>query len=124
MRRPLLALLAPVLAVALLALATPSFAANPGAGSVDRDTAIKQLRTTTLTIDRSLALMKAGDRAQAFEISKAGYLNHFEFVEIPLRAANPALTLDAEEKFAEIRALIRTDAPTSEVRARSSSCGA
>lgn len=118
MRRRLLALLAPVLAAALLlALATPSFAANAGAGSVDRDTAIKQLRTTTLTIDRSLALMKAGNRAQAFEISKAGYLNHFEFVEIPLRAANPALTLDAEEKFAEIRALIRTDAPTSEVRA-------
>ncbi|MEY2442144.1 MAG: high-affinity iron transporter [bacterium] len=118
MRRRLLALLVSTLGIAILAIVAPSFAAAaPGAGSVDRDTAIKQLRTTTLTIDRSLALMKAGDRQQAFEISKSGYLNHFEFVEIPLRAANPALTLKAEEKFAEIRALIRTDAPTSEVRA-------
>jgi high-affinity iron transporter len=118
MRRRLLALLVSTLGIAILAVAAPSFAAAAaGAGSVDRDTAIKQLRTTALTIDRSLALMKAGDRQQAFEISKSGYLNHFEYVEIPLRAANPALTLKAEEKFAEIRAMIRTDAPTSDVRA-------
>jgi high-affinity iron transporter len=118
MRRRLFALLAFALGLAMLAGAATAFAASdPGAGSVDRDTAIKQLRTTALTIDRTLALMKAGDRQQAFEISKSGYLKHFEFVEIPLRAANPALTLTAEEKFAEIRALIRTNAPTSEVRA-------
>jgi high-affinity iron transporter len=85
-------------------------------GSVSRDQAIDQLRTTSVSIDESLALMKAGKRTEAFEISKAGYLKHFELVEIPLRAANPGLTLKAEEKFAEIRALIRMDAPTDEVR--------
>lgn len=105
--------------VALCAPATPALAAGaPGAASVDRDTAISQLRTTSETIDRSLALMKDGKREQAFEISKSGYLKHFELVEIPLRAANPDLTLRAEETFAEIRALIRTDAPTSEVRTK------
>jgi high-affinity iron transporter len=105
--------------VATFSFATPVLAAGAAAaGSVDRDTAISQLRTTSLTIGRSLALMKDGKREQAFEISKSGYLKHFEFVEIPLRAANPDLTLKAEETFAEIRALIRTNAPTSEVRTK------
>ncbi|MDX6718069.1 MAG: high-affinity iron transporter [Solirubrobacteraceae bacterium] len=119
MRHHLHAVLMAAAAALLLALATPTLAAAAsGAGSVDRDTAIEQLRTTSLSIDRSLALMKAGQREQAFESAKSGYLKHFEMVEIPLRAANPSLTLAAEEQFAEIRALIRTGAPTSEVRAK------
>jgi len=116
MPRRLLIALAAILVAVVLAQGVPALAAGGGAGSVSRDTAIEQLRTTSVTIDRSLALMKAGKREQAFEISKSGYLKHFEAVEIPLRAANPGLTLKAEEKFAEIRALIRTDAPTREVR--------
>jgi high-affinity iron transporter len=112
-----LALLIATLGVALLVQAPNAVAAgNIAQGSVSRDTAIKQLRTTSDSIDQSLALMKAGRRQQAFDISKNGYLQHFELVEIPLRAANPSLTLKAEEKFAEIRALIRLNAPTSEVR--------
>jgi hypothetical protein len=39
----------------------------------------------------------------AFETARAGYLTHFERVEIPLRAANPELTLKAEETFGEVR---------------------
>ena len=115
MTRRLIALLILTAGVAVLAQSTPALAAG-GQGSVSRDTAIKQLREASLTIDESLALMKAGQREKAFEISKAGYLKHFELVEIPLRAANAGLTLKAEEKFAEIRAAMRTGAPTSEVR--------
>jgi high-affinity iron transporter len=100
----------------VLSQTVPALAAS-GQGSVSRDTAIDQLRAASLTIDQSLQLMKAGKREQAFEISKSGYLKHFELVEIPLRAANAGLTLKAEEKFAEIRAAMRTGAPTSEVRA-------
>jgi high-affinity iron transporter len=116
MARRLLALLTLTAGVAVLAQATPALAAS-GQGSVSRDTAIEQLRAASVTIDQSLALMKAGKREQAFEVSKSGYLKHFELVEIPLRAANAGLTLKAEEKFAEIRAAMRTGAPTSDVRA-------
>lgn len=116
MRRLLLVTL--IATMGFAAVAQIASAAGGGAGSVSRDSAIEQLRTTSVTIDRTLALMKAGKREQAFEISKSGYLRHFEVVEIPLRAANPALTLKAEENFAEIRALIRTDAPTAEVRSK------
>ncbi len=109
-----------IAAVCILALAQPaaSRAAVGAGGAVTRDEAIDQLRTTSVSIDRSLALMKAGKRTEAFQVAKAGYLSHFELVEIPLRAANPALTLSAEEDFAEIRAMIRTGAPTSEVRSK------
>jgi high-affinity iron transporter len=93
-------------------------AARAASATVSREAAIDQLRTTSVSIDRSLALMKAGRRQEAFAVSKAGYLKHFELVEIPLRAANPSLTLSAEEDFAEIRAMIRLGAPTSEVRSK------
>ncbi len=116
MARRRLALLIATAGVAVLALAGPALA-QTNQGSVSRDTAIDQLREASLTIDRSLALMKEGRRQEAFELSKSGYLTHFELVEIPLRAANAGLTLKAEEKFAEIRAAMRTGAPTSEVRA-------
>ncbi|HTN25146.1 MAG TPA: FTR1 family protein, partial [Solirubrobacteraceae bacterium] len=115
MTRRLLALLLLTAGLTLLAQATPALAAG-GQGSVSRDTAIKQLRAASVTIDESLALMKAGKREEAFALSKSGYLTHFELVEIPLRAANAGLTLKAEEKFAEIRAGMRTGAPTSDVR--------
>jgi high-affinity iron transporter len=115
MTRRLLTVALLTLGLAVLSQSTPALAAG-GQGSVSREAAINQLRETTLTIDQSLALMKAGKRDEAFEISKNGYLSHFELVEIPLRAANAGLTLKAEEKFAEIRAGIRTGAPTSEIR--------
>ena len=118
MRRWLLVgLLAAAGAVALVQPPVAGAAAG-GVGAVTRDQAIEQLRTTSVSIDRSLALMKAGKRTEAFQVAKTGYLSHFELVEIPLRAANPALTLSAEEDFAEIRAMIRTGAPTSEVRSK------
>ncbi|MDQ3850854.1 MAG: FTR1 family protein [Actinomycetota bacterium] len=105
-------------AVGLLMLLPPGAPAASAQGSVSREAAIQQLRRTSVTIDRSLELLKEGRRQQAFQISRAGYLNHFEVVEIPLRAANPALTLKAEETFAEIRSLIRLNAPTSEIRGK------
>jgi high-affinity iron transporter len=117
MRPRLLAILIAIAGLALIAPAGSAQAAS-GQGSVSRDQAIDQLRTASLSIDQTLALMKAGKRTEAFDISKNGYLQHFELVEIPLRAANPALTLKAEENFAEIRAAIRTNAPTGEVRAK------
>jgi len=117
MRSRLLALLIATTGVALLAAPGSALAAS-GQGSVSRDQAIDQLRTASLSIDQTLALMKEGRRGEAFAAAKSGYLQHFERVEIPLRAANAALTLKAEENFAEIRALIRTNAPTDQVRAK------
>ena len=113
LRRALIGILG---ALVLLGL-NPSAAHATGSG-VSRSAAIKQLEVVRDSIDRTLSLIKDGKADQAFAEAKAGYLSHFEYVEVPLRVANPGLTSDAETKFAEIRGLITSHAPTSDVRDR------
>jgi high-affinity iron transporter len=86
------------------------------AGSVSRSAAIRQLDDVRRSIDQTLVEVKDGKAQQAFAEAKAGYLNHFELVEIPLRVVAPRLTADAETKFAEIRGLISGGATTGQVR--------
>src|SRR5581483_2301788 len=89
--------------LALFLVATPAQAAAP---AVSRAEAIRQLDIVRESIDRTLTLIKDGQGDKAFAEAKAGYLSHFEFVEVPLRVVDPRLTSDAETKFAEIRGLI------------------
>jgi high-affinity iron transporter len=114
--RPLLrrSLAAILFVLAAVALGAP--AAGAQGTSVSRSEAIRQLDTVRVSIDRTLALVKAGRDQQAFAEAKDGYLSHFEYVEIPLRVADAQLTGDAETQFAEIRGLISNKAPTSEIR--------
>jgi high-affinity iron transporter len=109
-----LAGLALLVGAILMALAPPASAAT-GSG-VTKAEALDQLQVVRSSIDRTLELIKSGRADQAFAEAKRGYLSHFEYVEIPLRAADPTLTADAETKFAEIRGLISTRAPVAEVR--------
>ncbi|MGH9163920.1 MAG: FTR1 family iron permease [Acidimicrobiales bacterium] len=114
-----LPILAAALAVVFAALAfgsAPAGAQVGAAPAVSRDEAIRQLDIVRRSIDRTLALIKDGQEDQAFDEAKSGYLSHFEFVEVPLRVADAELTSDAETQFAEIRGLIRSSAPTGEVR--------
>ncbi|MFN8052419.1 MAG: FTR1 family protein [Acidimicrobiales bacterium] len=108
------------------AIGGPSAGASPAApategstaqsGQATRDDAVEQLQSVRRSIDRTLALLKAGRRDEALAVARSGYLDHFESVEIPLRAAAPELTLTAEEKFAQIRSSIKIDASTDEIR--------
>ena len=88
------------------------------ATSVSREDAIVQLDSVRASIDRTLALLDSGQQDAAYAQAVSGYLEHFEQVEIPLRVADPELTVKAEGVFAETRQLIRDDAPTGEVRAK------
>jgi len=108
-----LALVGLLAALGLLAL-------NPGTAHAgeSRADAIRQLEVVRASIDRTLVLIKEGHADQAYAEAKAGYLSHFELVEVPLRVADAGLTSDAETKFAQIRGLISSHAPTSEVRDR------
>jgi high-affinity iron transporter len=103
-----------VVVVALLTLAP---AAGAAGSDVSRSQAIDQLQNVRVSMNETLSLFKQGKDAQALKQSQAGYLNHFEYVEIPLRVADPQFTLDAESKFAEVRQAIR-DGRTSDVRDR------
>lgn len=103
---------------ALMLVGISMAGASAAGADNSRDEAIKQLEVTRQSIDRTLALVKAGHAEQAFTEAKAGYLSHFEKVEVPLRVANPSLTSDAETMFAEIRGLITTHAATGDVVAK------
>ena len=112
-------LLGGLLAVVVVVALSGGVAHAAGASSASRNTraqAIAELDKTRATIDQTLRLLDQGRRDEAFAVSKAGYLDHFETVEIPLRVADPALTLKAEETFAEIRALTKSTATTGQVR--------
>jgi high-affinity iron transporter len=100
--------------VAVIALAP---AAGAASSDVSRDQAINQLQKVRVSMNETLSLFKQGHEAAALQQAKRGYLNHFEYVEIPLRVADPQFTLDAESKFAEVRQAIRDDR-TGDVRDR------
>ncbi|MGD9795708.1 MAG: FTR1 family protein [Acidimicrobiia bacterium] len=108
--------------IVMLAVAvTIWFAAAPPAhadSAVSRSDGIEKLQDTRRSIDRTLQLIKDGKSQEAFDEAVNGYLKHFEAVEIPLRVADNSLTIKAEGMFADIRTLIREDAPTDEVRDR------
>lgn len=122
-----LALLVPV---ATLVGALPQAAAHPAQPqlpspqriavsqqAISRAEAIRQLAVVRASIDQTLELVKQGKIEQAFTQARTGYLDHFEYVEVPLRVVAPELTADAETKFAEIRGLIKSGAPVETVRA-------
>src|SRR5919112_534668 len=108
MRRALTALLT---AVAVLALAGPAFGADD---SLQRGRA--EIGKSRALLDDALEAVKAGDRERAYELARTSYLDHFEFVEIPLRLRNPNLVLDAEFKFATLRNGIRDGDSLGKVR--------
>jgi high-affinity iron transporter len=106
--------LAGIAIVAMLALAP---AAGAVGSNVSRDQAIDQLQRVRVSMNETLSLFKQGKEAEALKQAQQGYLKHFEYVEIPLRVADPQFTLDAESKFAEVRQAIR-DNRTGDVRVR------
>jgi high-affinity iron transporter len=109
MRRVLIAL---VTAAALLAVAAP---AAPAA-TVTIERSQHEIDQSRVVLGQSLAALKAGDREKAYHLSRAAYLNHFEFVEIPLRLRNPNLVIDTEFKYAKLRNDIQDGAPVSKIR--------
>jgi high-affinity iron transporter len=75
-----------------------------------------QMTLASQGVSNALSAYKAGDKAKAYELARDAYLDHFEFVEVPLRLRNPNLVLDTEFTFAELRNNIRSGASVSTVR--------
>jgi high-affinity iron transporter len=107
--RTLLVLL--LTAVALGAAASPAMAApnDLQRGRAEIDQASKQ-------VDQALAAVKSGDRQKAYTLARSAYLDHYEYVEIPMRLRDPNQVLDTEFKFAKFRNDIRDGAPLGQIR--------
>jgi high-affinity iron transporter len=67
-------------------------------------------------VSAALTKVKAGDRAGAYKAARDAYIDHFEFVEVPLRLRNPNLVLDTEFTFADLRNQIRGGASVDKIR--------
>src|SRR4051795_6299440 len=102
-----------LLLIALVALAAP---ASASAAQNDLERGRAEIDKASDLVDQSLAAVKAGDRARAYTLARSAYLDHYEFVEIPMRLRDPNKVLDTEFKFAQLRNDIRDGKPLSEVR--------
>ena len=92
----------------LLALASALVAA-PGASAAQDDLqrGRAEIDQASVLVDRAVDAVRAGDRAKAYALARSAYLDHYEFVEIPLRLRDPNIVLDTEFKFAALRNAIR-----------------
>lgn len=113
--------------ITLLAMALVGLLAVIGGGSsvaLAQDDEVDELERGRAEIQRagelvteSLEVYKEGDLEGAYELARSAYIEHFEFVEVPLRLRNPNLVLDAEFAFAEYRNNMQAGAPLDLVRA-------
>jgi len=86
------------------------------AATNDLDRGRVENRTAAVLIDRALEAAKSGDYERARELARTAYLDHYEFVEIPLRLRDPNLVLDTEFRFAELRQDLAERRPIDEIR--------
>jgi high-affinity iron transporter len=107
-------LLSLVLATAAAALA---LAAPAAAQQDDLARGRAEVAEASRLVDRALEAVKAGDRERGYRLARSAYLDHYEFVEIPLRLRDPNRVLDTEFDFAQLRDQIRDGAPLGDIRA-------
>src|SRR3954470_3816598 len=108
MRRAALALLT---TIALLATTAP---ANAASNDIERGRA--EIAKASALVDQLLDAVKAGDRDRAYTLARDAYLDHYEFVEIPMRLRDPNKVLDTEFKFAQMRDDIRAGEDLATIR--------
>jgi high-affinity iron transporter len=89
-------------------------AATGGPSPVERGR--QEMTVARAEVSAALQAYKDGHREQAYRLARSAYLDHFEFVEVPLRLRKPNLVLDAEFSFAEFRNGMRDGQTVDEVR--------
>lgn len=67
------------------------------------------------SLDATMRDYRLGNYQAAFREARSAYLDHFESIEVPLRAVNPDLTLDMEYRFADLRTKMQQGADAATV---------
>lgn len=111
--RPLAAAVLALVVLSWVGLLAPS---TVRAADVTDDQALAALDQARALVEDSVSLYADGQADAAFQAARSAYLDHFEYVEIPLRVRDDALTLELEEDFARLRTAIEDGAPLDEVR--------
>lgn len=100
-----------LLGLVFLALALTLVPGVASAQGVSPDEGLEHLEIARAEVDRSVELYEEGDAEAAYTAARNSYLDHFEYVEIPLRVRDEGLTLEVEEDYATLRNLIEAGAP-------------
>ncbi len=106
------ALIVIVTGVLIVRGAAPSATPPPNAASVNVAAETTAIRDT---LDAAMRDYRLGDYKTAFKDARSAYLDHFEAIEIPLRALDPDLTLDMEYRFADLRTKMNAGADSAAV---------
>jgi high-affinity iron transporter len=105
-------------ALALTSLTGVAYADHTtGGADVSLHEAIDELDAARRLVDESVDLYQDGRTQDAYGAARNSYLDHFEYVEIPLRVRDEGLTLAVEEDYAALRNLMEAGAPLDEVEA-------
>src|SRR3954451_1368632 len=105
--------LIPLLLVALALLLPGAASAKPN----DLERGRQENAIAKTLVDRSLEAAKGGDYERAYGLARTAYLDHYEYVEIPLRLRDPTLVLDTDFEFADLRNALQGHAPINTIRA-------
>jgi high-affinity iron transporter len=103
--------------IAFLAVVGIGGTAHAQALDVSVKQAIVELDSSRALLDRSVELYASGRHEDAYTAARNAYLDHFELVEIPLRVRDEGLTLDLEERYAQLRNDIDDRRPVADIRA-------
>jgi high-affinity iron transporter len=88
----------------LAALALTAGLPGPArAADVTVEDALTELDVARAMVDEAVRLYADDDAEAAYTAARNAYLDHFEYVEIPLRVRDEGLTLALEEDFAALR---------------------
>jgi high-affinity iron transporter len=110
-------LLLAAIALGALVVAAPAAWAShtTSGGDITAEDAVHELETARDLVDESVDLYESGNVDEAYIAARNSYLDHFEYVEIPLRVRDEGLTLEVEEDYAALRNLIEAEAPLGEI---------
>src|SRR5438132_6607868 len=106
-----------LVSVVVIALVSVTFVLVPHApatssGNVD---ILAENETVRDLLTQAMRAYRQGDYDASYRLSREAYLDHFENIEIPLRALYPDLTLDMEYRFAQLRTQMHSAAPAEQV---------
>ena len=71
--------------------------------------------TIRIKLDQVITVYNQNDTSDALATARSAYLDSYENIEIPLRPIDPDFALEMEIKFAELRNLISSNAPSDQV---------
>jgi high-affinity iron transporter len=104
----------------MILVLAPTARAEEGEEHVTPTQGVEQLDKARVLVQRSVDRYSDGRVSASYSLAREAYLEHFEYVEVPLRVRDESLTLQIEEDFARLRGAEQSRASVGTVQAAAS----